>query len=96
MKKKAIYLLTALMMTLSAAFASAQERSVSLTITVGTEISDNLEGQPVSLMQTDYSLSYPSLTLNAEGTCTVKVYPGNHRLTVERSGYDTAVKEFSV
>ena len=41
------------MMTLSAAFASAQERSVSLTITVGTEISDNLEGQPVSLMQTD-------------------------------------------
>lgn len=83
-------------MALTATLASAQSRNATLTIKVQTEITDDLTGQAVTLEQTDFSVTYGNLKLDADGSCTVKVYPGNHLLTVERPGYDTATEAFSV
>ena len=74
----------------------AQSRNTPLTITVSGVAGDNLEGQEVELMQTDYQAAYGNVKLNAQGTCTLNVYAGNHRLTVNRSGFETATKEFVV
>ena len=74
----------------------AQTRDKTLTITVTTDTGDDLEGQPLTLIQTDYSLSYGTLTLGAGGITTVKVYAGHHQLTVERPGYETATTTFTV
>ena len=75
---------------------NAQSRNTPLTITVSGVAGDNLEGQEVELMQTDYQAAYGNVKLNAQGTCTLNVYAGNHRLTVNRSGFETATKEFVV
>lgn len=91
--KKYILILLTLLCSLGAA---AQSRSVALKIHVSTEMDDPLEGQPIHLEQTDFSVSYGNLALDADGNCNVKVYPGNHRLTVERHGYDSAVKDFNI
>ena len=74
----------------------AQSRNTPLTITVSGVAGDNLEGQEVELMQTDYQAAYGNVKLNAQGTCTLNVYAGNHRLTINRSGFETATKEFVV
>ena len=76
--------------------AMAQTRDKTLTITVTTDTGDNLEAQPVTLVQTDYSLSYGTLRLNADGQCTVRVYGGNHELSVERDGYEPASTTFYI
>lgn len=91
---KKIILLLSLLMAMSAGWA--QTRDKTLTIAVTTDTGDNLEGQPLTLVQTDYSLSYGALVLDAAGTCTVKVYAGSHRLTVERLGYAVATTDFTV
>ena len=83
-------------MALCGFVATAQERNATLTVKVQTEITDDLTGQAVTLEQTDYAVTYGNLKLDAEGNCTVKVYPGNHRLTVERPGYETGIEEFAV
>ena len=75
---------------------NAQSRNTPLTITVSGIAGDNLEGQEVELMQTDYQAAYGNVKLNAQGTCTLNVYAGNHRLTINRSGFETATKEFVV
>ncbi len=76
---------------------SAQSRSVNLTVKVVAETGESLTGQPFTLEQTDYSLTYGSseTTLNASGECRIKVYAGNHRITVSRSGYATVTKDFN-
>lgn len=76
--------------------AMAQSRNTPLTITVSGVAGDNLDGQAVELTQTDYQASYGNLKLNAEGRCTVNVYAGNHRLTINRSGFETATKDFTI
>lgn len=96
MKKIATLLLTLTALIMSVA-AGAQSRNATLTIRVSAVGTENLEGQPVVLEQTDYSVSYGNnLTLDAAGTLTLKVYPGNHRLTVARDGYETVEKTFTV
>ena len=96
MKKTATTLLLTALMALCGAVAAAQQRNATLTVKVQTEITDDLTGQAVTLEQTDYAVTYGTLKLDAEGSCTVKVYPGNHRLTVERPGYETGIEEFAV
>ena len=49
---------------------------------------DNLEGQPITLIQTDYQVSYGTLKLDADGSASVKVYAGNHQLTIDRDGFE--------
>ncbi|MBR6180360.1 MAG: choice-of-anchor J domain-containing protein [Prevotella sp.] len=94
MRKSLILLLLALTLTLQQ--AQAQSRDKVLTITVTTDTGDDLSGQVVTLVQTDYTLSYGTLKLDAEGTCTVKVYGGNHELSVDRPGYEPASTTFTI
>ena len=81
---------------ITAVTAMAQSRDKTLTIKVSLNTNESLKGQEVDLTQVDYSLSYGSLTLNAAGVCTVKVYAGNHHVEVVRPGYETAAKDFFV
>ena len=74
----------------------AQTRDKKLTIAVTTTTKENLSGQTVGLVQTDYAVGYGTLTLDGNGKCSVKVYAGPHKLTVSRSGYQTAEKTFTV
>ena len=76
--------------------ATAQSRDKMLTIRVTSVAGDDLTGQPVTLVQTDYQSDYGALTLGADGTCQLKVFGGNHRVTVERDGFVTAAKDFTV
>ena len=75
---------------------SAQTRSTQLTIQVNSVAGDNLNGQAVKLIQTDYAVSYGTLKLNAQGQCVLKVYPGNHQLTVDREGFEAVDCSFTV
>ena len=74
----------------------AQERSVKLNIQVTSVENDNLYGQVITLMQDDYGVSYGTLKLDGQGACSLKVYPGNHTLTIERSGFETLNHSFIV
>lgn len=74
----------------------AQSRSCKLTIQVVSVEGDNLQGQTVTLMQTDYQVSYGLLTLAADGHCVVNVYPGNHSLSLERDGFNPVSHDFTV
>ena len=78
--------------------ASALSRDCNLTVKVVSATGESLEGQRVMLVQTDYSMTYGAseTTLDAAGECRLKVYSGNHRLTVERAGYAAYAKDFPV
>lgn len=74
----------------------AQTRDKWLTVTVNAQTGENLQGQLVVVTQTDYDISYGTLKLDAEGKCSVKVYEGNHNVSVKRQGYDDASADFCV
>lgn len=74
----------------------AQDRSVRLTIQVGADTGESLYRQKVTLRQTEYDVSYGSLTLNSEGSLTLKVYPGTHQIIIERSGFVTLSEVFTL
>lgn len=81
---------------LFAASVSAQSRNKTLTITVTVNTDDILVDQVIQLTQMDYSLSYGTLKLDANGQCTVKAYGGNHRVEVNREGYVPASLDFTI
>ncbi len=93
---KRLLILLLLISVVPSTLVCAQTRDKTLEITVTTDTDDHLEGQALTLIQTDYSLSYGTLTLDAEGKCRVKVYAGHHRVSVERTGYIPASAEFDV
>ena len=74
----------------------AQTRSTQLTIEVKSVNGDNLNGQEIVLTQTDYQVGYGTLKLNAEGICSLKVYAGNHTLTINRQGFNVLTHNFEV
>lgn len=74
----------------------AQKRDKTLTVKVTASTGENLEGQSVNVEQTDYSLNYGALLLDAQGQCQVKVYAGHHTVSVTRRGYTTATAAFNV
>ena len=75
---------------------SAQQRNKQLTIEVTSVENDDLAGQSLTLTQTDYEVSYGQLQLDAEGRCSLKVYAGRHRLTIDREGFDLLEHDFEV
>ena len=75
---------------------TAQNRNIQLTIEVTSVEGDNLEGQPLTLRHTGYQVSYGSLKLNAEGVCKLKIYAGDHNLSVVRDGFETVSYDFTV
>lgn len=88
--------LLSLLALLAALPLSAQTRNKVLNIVVTTATGEDLTGQAVTLVQSDYQLTYSNVKLNAEGKATVKVYAGNHHISVARSGYNTAEKDFTI
>ena len=76
--------------------ALAQQRDKALTIEVKTVAGTAVTDATLKLTQTDYSVSYGTLKLNAQGRVTVKVYAGNHRLEVSKAGYNGEVRTFEV
>ena len=70
--------------------ASAQTRDKLLTIHATTETGENLDGQVVGIMHTGYQITYGTQKLNAAGTCSLKVYEGEHLITIQRPGYADA------
>lgn len=74
--------------------AAAQIRNINLTIGVTGPGDIPLPNANVTLMHTDYALSYGTISLNANGECTIKVYPGNHRIEASMAGYNPASTEF--
>ena len=93
---KILHFQLAILLLIFAMPSMAQTRDKTLTITVTTDTGDNLDGQSVMLMQTDYSLSYGTLRLNSDGQCIGRVYGGNHEVSVERDGYAPAATTFTI
>lgn len=92
-----LHILSVLLLLVAVAFPSlAQKRDKNLTISVVGPSGAPLPSANVVLKQTDYSLSYGTITLNDQGTATLKVYAGNHSLTATASGYSSASSEFGV
>ena len=90
-----IYLLLVFALLATAA-ANAQKRDKQLTIEVQSVEGDQLEGQPLTLIQTDFEVSYGQLKLDADGRCVLKVYGGNHQLTIDREGFNLFSYEFTI
>lgn len=76
--------------------AVAQSRDKELQIAVTTATGESLEGQSVTLVQTDYQLTYSGVTLDSDGKATAKVYAGQHHISIERAGYATAETDVNV
>lgn len=95
---KHLYFYSLIIALLSVLPVSAQTRSARLTIAVTASTGESLAGQQLKLEQTDYSLSYQQseTTLDSEGKCSLKVYPGNHRVSIERDGFISLSQEFNV
>lgn len=95
--KKSIFFLIAATVLAGTPRAGAEEpkRNVPVTVTV-TAQGENLEGQKLTVTQTDYSLGYGSLKLDAKGACSFTAYPGNHSITIERPGFLKLERSFSV
>lgn len=74
----------------------AQQRNKQVTIEVTALEGDNLNGQPLTLTHTGYNVGYGAMKLDAEGRCSLKVYPGEHLLELSRSGYEPMAHTFSV
>lgn len=69
-------------------FVSAQTRDKLLTIHATTDTGENLDGQVVGIMHTEYQITYGTQKLDAAGSCSLKVYEGEHLITIQRPGYD--------
>lgn len=93
MKKYLPFSLLFLLLTLT---AYAQERNTQLTIQVTSVEGDNLKGQSLKITQTDYELGYGSLSLDANGKCTLMVYAGNHHVSLNRGGFIPVEQDFVV
>ena len=95
--KKTLRSFILLILSLATALPTvAQERNVTLNVTVTTDTGDDLTGQLVKVQQTDYQLNYSPVALNAAGQCSLKIYAGNHSVSVDRDGYQPATTTFSV
>lgn len=90
------YLFVIIAVLASAVTATAQKRDINLTISVTGPNGAAVNGAKVVLKQTDYALSYGSITLNSQGSATVKVYAGNHSLDASAPGYDPVGIKFAV
>ena len=75
---------------------SAQKRNINLTLHLTTNTGESLNKQSIGLTQSDYSLSYGNILLDANGKTTLKVYAGHHHLNVIRKGFQELDTIFEV
>jgi len=83
-----------LLLVIVAVPVAAQKRNITLNVSATCATGESLEGQAVELYQVDYSMAYETIYLDAEGKASIKIYSGNNRITIKRSGYKTFTKEF--
>lgn len=76
--------------------AFAQTRSKQVDIYVTSTSGEDLQGQLVTVVQTDYDLTYEKLYLDTGGHCSLKVYPGNQQVNIVRDGYQALSHDFFV
>lgn len=88
-------LILTLLLLVSVTMAWAQKRDINLTINVSCATGESLEGQTVECKQTDYSLNYETVRLDANGSATLKIYSGNNSVTVNRPGYAVVTETFN-
>ena len=93
---KRFILITLAVMLAAGMAVQAQKRDKNLTIAVTLPGGEPASSATVALMHTDYALSYGTITLGAQGTATIKVYAGHHRLDVSQPGYQDASATFDV
>lgn len=93
MKKIIPFYLLFLLLTLT---AHAQERNTQLTIHVTSVDGDKLKGQSLKVIQTDYEVGYGALALDANGSCSLMVYAGNHHISLNRAGFIPVEQDFVV
>lgn len=96
MKKiKLLFTLLAIAMVVP---VSGQSREFLLDISVTASAGESLSGLAFSLRQLDYGMSYPNAetVLDADGKCSIRVYPGNHHIKIEKTGYTTFEQDFNV
>lgn len=74
----------------------AQQRNKQVTVEVTSLPGDNLAGQPLTMTHTGYNVGYGSLKLDADGRCSLKVYPGEHLIEMTRSGFEPVSQTFTV
>lgn len=91
--RKTIFII---MLMLIPVLASAQTRDKKLTVHATTETGEELEGQLVSVLHTAYQISYGTQRLDATGRLSLKVYEGEHLITIQRPGYEDATKTVMV
>ena len=84
------------LLALSVSTVFSQSRNIELSIHVSSVEGDHLNGQAITLIQSDYQVSYGNLTLDASGDCTLKVYSGNHQLIIKRDGFLPISHDFLV
>ena len=83
------------LLSLLALPALGQSRNINLTISVTAPDGSAVSDAATTLVQTDFQITYGNITFSG-GKATVKVYPGNHSLTVTKPGYKIAISTFNV
>ena len=76
--------------------AYAQDYDAKVAVTVSAANGTSLAGLEFELFHTGYSMTYPKTVLDDEGKCTVDVYSGEQRITIEKEGFIDYVETFSV
>ena len=89
-------MLTFVFLAVAVLSATAQKRDKNLTVEVSTVTSDKLEGQSLTIVQEDYSITYQGVKLAANGSVALKVYAGRHSLTINRPGYELYTDTFVI
>lgn len=92
---KRILLISAILAS-AVSLVTAQSRNAQLNLEVTAATGESLLGQEVSLFHTGFQVSYETLSLDADGRCSVKVYPGEHRLNIDRPGFIPYENDFTV
>lgn len=73
----------------------AQQRDAILNVQVTSVAGDDLNGQTLTVTQTDFQVSYGTVKLDAEGKCSMKIYAGNHEVALTRPGFNPLTESFT-
>lgn len=92
---KNIRYLLLILLTATSVCSLAQKRDINLTINVKCVTGESLYGQEINVMNTDYSVNYEKIYLDNEGHASIKIFSGNSRVVIQRSGYKIFTEDFN-
>lgn len=94
MKKYRHFILVVVLMLMALPVWS-QSRDINLTISITAPDGSAVSDASATLKQVEYQLTYGNIVFS-DGKATVKVYPGDHELTVAKPGYEMVTSTFLV